>query len=86
MEKWINDVCKLCGIDEGEVSMLKTLSGPGLNALNRTDWIKRSPNQGEIFFKLWSKLVQSSQEGPQEADDTTKSPSASPGEGMFFKL
>lgn len=87
MIKWIHDVCKLCEIDEDEVSMLKTLSGAGLNELSRNDWIKRSPNQGDMFFTLWSKLMKNSQEGTREpADDKKKSPPASPRKGMFFKL
>ncbi|KAJ7365318.1 hypothetical protein OS493_005422 [Desmophyllum pertusum] len=70
--KWINEVCEMYEIDEGDVSKLKTLSGAGLNQLDRQDWIERSPNQGDFFFKLWIKLTKTSQE--TDVSDITKSP------------
>lgn len=76
MVKWINEVCEMYEIDEGDVSKLKTLSGAGLNQLDRQDWIERSPNQGDFFFKLWIKLTKTSQE--TDVSDITKSPPASP--------
>lgn len=79
---WINEVCEMYEIDEADVAKLKTLSGAGLNQLQRQDWIERSPNQGDLFFNLWTKLMKNSQE---EADvsETTKSPPASPRKGSL---
>lgn len=75
MVNWINEVCEMYEIVD-DVSKLKTLSGAGLNQLDRQDWIERSPNQGDFFFKLWIKLTKTSQE--TDVSDTTKSPPASP--------
>ena len=66
-------------IDEADVSKLKTLSGAGLNQLQRQDWIERSPNQGDLFFNLWAKLIKTSQEA--DVSETSKSPPASPSKG-----
>ena len=69
---WINEVCEIYEIDEADVSKLKTLSGAGLNQLERQDWIERSPNQGDLFFNLWSKLMKNAQEA--DVSNTAKSP------------
>lgn len=79
MVTWINEVCEMYEIDEADVSKLKTLSGAGLNHLQRQDWIERSPNQGDLFFNLWAKLIKKSQEA--DVSETSKSPRASPRKG-----
>lgn len=76
---WINEVCEMYEIDEADVSKLKTLSGAGLNQLERQDWIERSPNQGDLFFNLWTKLIKNSQEA--DVSVTAKSPPSSPRKG-----
>jgi len=76
---WINEVCEMYEIDEADVSKLKTLSGAGLNHLQRQDWIERSPNQGDLFFNLWVKLIENSQDA--DVSETSKSPPASPRKG-----
>jgi len=67
-------------IDEADVLKLKALSGAGLNQLQRQDWIEKSPNQGDLFFNLWAKLIKNSQEA--DVSETSKSPPASPRKGM----
>lgn len=70
-------------IDETDVSKLKTISGAGLMKLKRQDWKERSPNQGDLFFNLWTELLEKSQ--GLEAD-TTKSYPNSPRKGRFVAL
>lgn len=79
MVNWINEVCEMYEVDEADVSKLKTLSGAGLNQLQRQDWIERSPNQGDLFFNLWTKLIKTSQEA--DVSERSKSPPASPRKG-----
>jgi len=66
-------------IDEADVSKLKTVSGAGLDRLQRQDWIDRSPNQGDLFFNLWAELIKNSQGA--DVSGTIKSPPASPRKG-----
>ena len=70
-------------IDEADVSKLKTVSGAGLMKLKRQDWKERCPNQGDLFFNLWTELLEKSQ--GREAG-TTKSPPNSPRKGRFVAL
>ena len=86
MVNWTNEVCEMYEIDEADVSKLKTLSGAGLNQLQRQDWIERSPNQGDLFFNLWTKLIKNFQEA--DVSGTSKSPPASPrkGEPLGFQV
>ena len=79
MVAWINEVCEMYEIEEADVSKLKTTSGAGLNQLKRQDWIERSPNQGDLFYNLWDKLMKNSEE--VDARDTAKSPPSSPRKG-----
>lgn len=79
MVNWINKVCELCQADEADVSKLKAFSGAELNFLQRQDWIERSPNQGDLFFNLWTKLIKNFQEAG--VSETSKSPPASPRKG-----
>ena len=79
MVTWINEVCETYEIDEADVSKLKTVSGAGLDRLQRQDWIDRSPNQGDLFFNLWADLIKNSQE--TDVSETIKSPPASPRKG-----
>ena len=79
MVAWINEVCEMYEIEEADVSKLKTISAAGLNELERQDWIERSPNQGDLFYKLWVKLMKNSEE--DDARDTAKSPPSSPKNG-----
>lgn len=76
---WINEVCEMYEIEEAHVSKLKTLSGDGLNQLERQDWKERSPNQGDLFYNLWVKLMKNSEK--DDACDTAKSPPSSPRNG-----
>ena len=59
--QWIGEACVEYEIED-DVSKLKTLSGAGLTELDRQDWIERSPKQGDLFFNLWTELIQTSQE------------------------
>ena len=74
--------------DEDDVSMLKTLSGAGLMKLTRQDWKERSPKQGDLFFNLWTELLEKSAQ--ERANETAKSPPNSPRKGrslfLFMKL
>ena len=67
---WIEGVCKEFEIDEEDASKLKTLSGAGLVHLKRQDWLERSPNQGDLFFNLWTKLIEKGKEFSQETENT----------------
>lgn len=74
--QWIEEVCESYEIDEGDVSKLKTLSGAGLMKLKRQDWKERSPNQGDLFFNLWTELIAATRQ------DTTSTYPNSPERGM----
>ena len=50
--------------------------------LKRQDWIERSPNQGDLFFNLWTELLQKSHE---TGADTARSPPNSPRKGTKRK-
>ena len=80
MRQWINEVCDEYEIERDEVSELKTLSGAGLMKLKRQDWKERSPKQGDLFFNLWTELLQTAQKSEVH---TTKSPPFSPREGKL---
>ena len=54
--EWILKVCQECEIDEDEISSLKGQNGKGLETLERVDWIERSQNHGDIFFRQWQIL------------------------------
>ena len=84
MAEWIAKVCKLWAIDEAEVSKLETLSGAELNNLSLKDWKKKSPERGDMLYKLWRTRMETSQPRQREADDTSKTPPASTKKGMFF--
>ena len=83
--KWITEVCDLFGINEAEVSMLKTLSGAELNNLRPKDWKERSPKRGDMLLNLWNTRMETSQPRQRVADDTSKTPPASTMKGLFFK-
>lgn len=85
MIQWINEVCEEYEIEKDEVSELKTLSGAGLMKLKRQDWKERSPKQGDLFFNLWTEMLQSTQKSEVH---TTKSPPVSPRKGRmtFFAV
>ena len=85
MAKWITEVCNLCGVDEAEVSMLKTLSGAELNNLRPKDWKERSPKRGGMLLHLWSTRMKTSQARQLVADDTSKPSLVSVLRGKFFK-
>ena len=51
--------------------------------LKRQDWIERSPNQGDLFFNLWTELLEKSRE---RGGDPAKSPPNSPRKGRFCVL
>lgn len=74
--QWINEVCEIYEIEEDDVSKLKTLSGGGLMKLKRQDWMERSPNQGDLFFNLWTELLEKSAQ--ERGSDSTKSSPNSP--------
>ena len=83
--KWIIEVCKLCAIDEDEVSKLKTLSGAELNNLSRKNWKKKSPIRGNMLYRMWRTRMETSQPRQRVADGTSKTAPASTMKGMFFK-
>ena len=54
--KWIDSICDEYEIDKEEVADLKRSNGKGLDLLDKEDWIRRSPTQGDLLFKLWRQL------------------------------
>ena len=60
MAEWILKVCLEFEIDEDQVSLLKNQNGKGLDILPKDDWIRRSPNHGDTFFKKWEMLKEES--------------------------
>ncbi|XP_028400085.1 uncharacterized protein LOC114523387 [Dendronephthya gigantea] len=67
---WVSMKCVEYDINESEVLKLKTLNGKGLDELSKEDWIRRSENQGDLFFKLWQRLKSNS--SPEVADKDNK--------------
>ena len=57
---WVSNKCAEYEIDENEVSKLKSQNGKGLDELSKEDWIRRSENHGDLFFKMWQALKQNS--------------------------
>ena len=49
-------MCHEFEIDEVEISSLKGQNGKALETLQKDDWIRRSPNHGDVFFIQWQKL------------------------------
>lgn len=57
MAAWVDKVSTTFEIAEADVIKLKMLNGAGLQLLKKEDWIRRSPNQGDLFYNLWVELV-----------------------------
>ena len=55
VEQWFIEATELLEIDIQEVSNLKLLDGLALNMLKKEDWIRRSPEYGDILFNMWRK-------------------------------
>ena len=79
MVKWVYNVCEQFEIEKEDVSKLTTLSGAGLMKLKRQDWLERCPAQGDLFFNLWTELLE--QSAWERGSDATKSPPNSPRKG-----
>lgn len=55
--EWIDNFCKEHEIDEREVSKLRLQNGKGLNMLLKEEWKERSPNYGDVLFRMWHELI-----------------------------
>lgn len=51
--KWIDSICDEYEIDEKEVINVKQANGKGLDLLDKDDWLRRSPTQGDLLYQLW---------------------------------
>ena len=56
MRNWIETICEDYEIEKDDVSKLMSMNGKGLNKLREKDWIRRSPEQGEVLFLMWNDL------------------------------
>lgn len=54
--KWIDSICDDYEMDKEEVIDLKKANGRGLDTLDKEDWLRRSPTQGDLLYKLWKQL------------------------------
>ena len=53
IQQWFEKVTEKLEIDIQEVSNFKSLNGLALNMLQKEDWIRRSPEYGDILFNMW---------------------------------
>ena len=53
IQQWFEKVTQKLEIDIQEVSHFKSLNGLALNNLKKEDWLRRSPNYGDILFNMW---------------------------------
>ena len=61
--------CEEFEIEKADVSDLKTLNGKGLNKLSEKDWIRRSPKQGDLFYKMWMDLKKEKSSGEPDSNE-----------------
>jgi hypothetical protein len=54
--QWIDSIRDEYELDEEEVADLRKANGKGLEMLDKDDWLRRSPAQGDLFYKLWKQL------------------------------
>ena len=53
VQHWFKNAAEKFEIDIQQLSKLKTLNGKALQMLKKEDWIKRSPDFGDILFNMW---------------------------------
>ena len=53
VQHWFEDAAEMFNISITEVSNLKCLNYKALNILKKEDWLRRSPNFGDILFNMW---------------------------------
>ena len=53
VEHWFENAASMLGINITEVENLKCLNFKGLNILKKDDWLRRSPNYGDVLFNIW---------------------------------
>ena len=53
IQQWFEKVTEKLEIDIQEVSNFRSLNGLALNMLQKEDWIRRSPEYGDILFNMW---------------------------------
>lgn len=64
--EWVEQMCIECELDKQDVARLKELSGAALHRLKRSDWMERSPKQGDVLYNIWSDMIT-----PQQAEKVT---------------
>ena len=69
VRNWVDGVCEKFEVEEADVSELKTLNGKGLNKLSKEDWIRRSPKQGDLFYKMWMDLKKEKSSGEPDSSE-----------------
>ena len=55
IQEWFIRATETLEIDIQEVSNFKSLDGLALSMLGKEDWIRRSPEYGDILFNMWRK-------------------------------
>jgi hypothetical protein len=53
IQLWFKKATQTLEVDIQKVSNLKSLNGLALNMLQKEDWIRRSPDCGDILFNMW---------------------------------
>ena len=55
IQQWFKKAADQLEIDIQEVSKFMSFNGLALNMLQKEDWIRRSPDYGDILFNMWQK-------------------------------
>ena len=63
VQNWFGKAAETLERDIQDVSNFKSLNGKALGTLKKEDWIRRSPDFGDILFNMW-------QEDPQKFTET----------------
>ena len=73
VQNWFGKAAETLQIDIQEVSNFKSLNGKALIMLKKEDWIRRSPNFGDILFNMWGENQHTITEtdGNKECDEGT---------------
>ena len=56
VKNWFANICKDLDIEEEKVSQFTSMGGKGLNLLLKEEWLRRSPEVGDLLFRMWNDL------------------------------